>query len=59
MGKSEGRRPLGRPRHPWEDNITNTETKWKGADSIHLAQERDKWRAVAKTPKKKCGQIFD
>jgi hypothetical protein len=34
VGKTKGKRPLGRPRHRWEDKITTvlTEIGWKGAD---------------------------
>jgi hypothetical protein len=48
VGKPEGRRPLGRPRHRWEDNIKMylREVGWGGADWIDLAQDRDRWRAV-------------
>jgi hypothetical protein len=48
MGKPEGRRPLGRPRRRWEDNIKMDfrEVGWEGADWIDLAQDRDRWRAL-------------
>ena len=48
VGKPAERRPLGRPRHRWEDNITLTfrkEIVRKGVDWIHPAWEWDKWRA--------------
>jgi hypothetical protein len=50
MGRPEGRRPLGRPRHRWEDNIKMDvqEVGW-GMDWIELAQDRDRWRAVVNT----------
>jgi hypothetical protein len=50
-GKSEGRRPLGRPRLRWEDNIKMDlqEFGWGGADWIDLAQDRDRWRALVYT----------
>jgi hypothetical protein len=43
VGKPDGKRPLGRPRCNWEDNIKNNfrETGWGGVDWLHLAQERD------------------
>jgi hypothetical protein len=46
-----GRRPLGRPRHRWEDNIKMDirEMEFGDVDWIHLAQDRDRWRAVANT----------
>jgi hypothetical protein len=51
VGKPEGRRPLGRPRRRWEDNINMDlrEVGWEGADWINLAQDRDRWRAVVYT----------
>ena len=48
MGKPEGRRPLGKPRHRWEDNIKLDlqAVRCGGMDRIELAQDRDRWRAV-------------
>jgi hypothetical protein len=48
VGRPEGRRPLGRPRHRWEDNIKVDlqEVEWGGMDWIDMAQDRDRWRAV-------------
>jgi hypothetical protein len=48
VGKPEGRRPLGRPRHRWLDNIRMDLAKvgWGDVDWIGLAQDRDKWRAL-------------
>jgi hypothetical protein len=48
VGRTEGRRPLGRPRRRWEDNIKTDlrEVGWVGMDWIELAQDRDRWRAV-------------
>jgi hypothetical protein len=50
-GKPEGRRPLGRPRRRWEDNIKMDlrEVGCGGADWIDLAQNRDRWRALVYT----------
>jgi hypothetical protein len=47
VGKPEGKRPLGRPRHRWEDNIKLDlqEVRCGGIDWIELAQDRDRWRA--------------
>ena len=47
MGKPEGKRPLGRPRRRWEDNIKMNvqEVGCGGRDWIELAQDRDRWRA--------------
>jgi hypothetical protein len=48
VGRPEGRRPLGRPRRRWEDNIKMDlqEVGWRGSDWIDMAQDRDRWRAV-------------
>jgi hypothetical protein len=51
FGKPEDRRPLGRPRRKWEDNI-NMDLREIGVgdmDWIHLPQDRDRWRAVVNT----------
>jgi len=47
VGTSEGKRPLGRPRRRWEDNI-KTDLQEVGCgvvEWIDLAQDRDRWRA--------------
>jgi hypothetical protein len=48
VGKPEGRRPLGRPRHRWEDNIKMDlqEVGCGGMDWIELVQGRDRRRAI-------------
>ena len=47
VGKSQGRRTLGRPRRGWEDNIKmDFEKRDRGMDWVNLSQGRDKWRAV-------------
>jgi len=48
VGKLEGRRPLGRPRHRWEDNIKMNleEVVCGGMDWIELAEDRDRWQAL-------------
>ena len=45
VGKPEGSRPLGRPRHRWEDNIKVDlqEVGCEGMDWIDMAQVRDRW----------------
>ena len=47
LGKPEGKRPLGRLRHKWEDSIKMDlmEVGCGGTDWIELAQDRDRWRA--------------
>jgi hypothetical protein len=49
--RPEGRRPLGRPGRRWEDNIKMDlrEIGFGDVDWIHLAQDRDRWRAVVNT----------
>jgi hypothetical protein len=51
VGKSEGKRPLARPRCRWVDDIKMdlTDIGWDGVDWIHMAQERDQWRALVNT----------
>jgi hypothetical protein len=51
VGKPEKKRPLGRPRHRWEDNIRMDlrEKGWGCMDWIDLAQYRDQWRALVNT----------
>jgi hypothetical protein len=44
VGEPEGKRPLGRPRHRWVDNIR--EIGWNGVDWIDMAEERDQRRAL-------------
>ena len=50
VGKTEGKRPLGRPRRRWEDNIKMD--LWEvggGGDWMELAQDRDRWQALVNT----------
>ena len=51
VGKPEGKRPLGRPRHRWEDNIKIDLQEVRGGcgDWMELAQDRDRWRALVST----------
>jgi len=51
VGKPEGKRPMGRPRHRWEDNIkTDLQEVGRGCgDWMELAQDRDMWRALVST----------
>jgi hypothetical protein len=48
VGKPEGKRPLGRPRRSWVDNIRMDlgEMGWGEVDWIGLAQDRSRWRAL-------------
>ena len=48
VGKSEGKRPLGRRRVGWEENIKMglQEVGFGGRDCIDMAQNRDRWRAL-------------
>ena len=49
VGKSEGKRPLGRHRRRWEDNVKMDlqEVGCWGRDWIELAQNRDRWMTLA------------
>jgi hypothetical protein len=51
VGKTEGKRPLARPRRRWEDGIGMDlrEMGWWSVERIQLAQDRDRWRAVVST----------
>jgi hypothetical protein len=53
VGKSEGKRPLGRPRRRWEDNIKMDlqEVGVGCGDWIESAQDMDRWRALVSTVK--------
>jgi len=66
VGKPEGKRPLGRPRHRWEDNIKIDlqEVGCGGMDWIKLAQDRDRWRALVNAVMNlriplNCGEFID
>jgi hypothetical protein len=51
VGKAEGKRPLGTPRHRWVDNIKIDlrQIGWDGMDWIDLAQDTDQWRVLMNT----------
>jgi hypothetical protein len=51
VGRPEGRRPLGRPRRRWENNIKidRREIGFRDVDWIYLAQDRYRWRALVNT----------
>jgi hypothetical protein len=48
VGKPEGKRPLGRPKRRWDDNVGMDlqEVGCGCEDWIGLAQDRDRWRAL-------------
>jgi hypothetical protein len=48
VGKPEGKRPLGRPRYRWVDDIKMDlrEIGWDGIDLIDVTQDKDQWRAL-------------
>jgi hypothetical protein len=50
VGRPQGKRPIGRSRRRWEDNIKMDfqEVGWGVMDCIDLAQDRDRWRALGK-----------
>jgi hypothetical protein len=51
VGTPERKRPLGRSRRRWADNIKMDlrEVEWDGLDLIDLVQDRDQWRALVNT----------
>jgi hypothetical protein len=51
VGKPEGKRPLGRPRRRWVNNIKMDlrELGWIGVDWIDMAQDKEQWRALVNT----------
>jgi len=51
VGKSKGKRSLGRRKRRWEYNIRMNfrEIVWEGVDWMHLAQDRDQWPALVNT----------
>jgi hypothetical protein len=53
VGKPEGKRPLGRPRRRWEDNIKMDFQKvgGGGGDWMEFAQDRERWRALVSAVK--------
>ena len=65
-GKPKGKRPLGRPRRRWEDNMKMNlqEVRCGGMDWIELAQDRDRCRntyecGIEPSGSIKCGEILD
>ena len=51
VGKPDGKRPMGRPRRRWEDNIKmDLQEVGRGwGDLMELAQDRDRWQALVST----------
>jgi hypothetical protein len=51
VGKPEGKRPLGRPRRRWVDNIKTDfgEIEWNGLDWMDVALDVDQWKALVNT----------
>jgi hypothetical protein len=51
VGKPEGKRPLGGPKHRWVDNIKMDvrEIRWDAVDWIDMAQDMNQWRALVNT----------
>jgi hypothetical protein len=51
VGKPEGKRPVGRPRRRWVDNIKMDlrEIECDGVDWMDMAEDRDQWRALVNT----------
>ena len=48
VGRVEERRPLGRPRNRWEDDIKIDflEVRWEGVDWVDLVLDKERWRAL-------------
>jgi hypothetical protein len=65
MGKSDRKRPFGKPGHRWEDNIKMDRQEIGGGhgDWMELVQDRDGWRALVGTVGTfgfhKCGEFLD
>jgi hypothetical protein len=59
IGTAEGKRPRGRCRRRWEDNIRMDlrEIRWEGVDWMHLAQDRGQWRAFMKKGNESSGSV--
>ena len=59
VGRPEGKRPFGRPRRRWEDNIKMglQDLGWGSMDWFNLARDRYRWSALAKAVM--SGECFD
>jgi hypothetical protein len=60
VGKLEGKRPLGKPRCRWSDNIKMDlrEIEWDGMDWIVLAQDKDQWKDLEKSGYINCWEVL-
>jgi hypothetical protein len=56
----KGKRPLGRSRCRWEHNIRMDlrEIGWDSVNWMHVAQDRDQWRALVNTVSIRCGEFL-
>jgi hypothetical protein len=61
VGKLEGKRPPGRPRCRWVDNIEMDliDIGWYGVDWIDKAQNKDHWMALVNTGSMKCWEVLE
>jgi len=62
VGKSEGKRPLGRPKRRWDDDNIKMGLQELGCgymDWIELAQDMDRWRTLVNAGSIKCGEFHD
>jgi hypothetical protein len=59
VGKPEGKRPLGRPKRRWVNNIRMDlgEVGWSDVDWIGLAQDRNRWRALVNSVDIRLGYV--
>ena len=60
VGKPEGKRPLGRPRRRWEDNIKIDLHEVGGGcgNWMELAQDRDRWQALVSTVRNRIPKMW-
>jgi hypothetical protein len=60
VGKPEEKRPLGRPRHRWEEGIGMDlrDIGWGSVEWSRLAQDRDRWRECGDEPSGSCASVL-